>query len=108
MTKCSLYKGTTSVQILPLCFLHLVAAYCSYINTCAQDGLDTMQLAMVVCSNNWCKYSTCTHGGHHLLRLALVVFFLGALVHLVMCALTNRYTLQLVLWWVVAVVVVFH
>ena len=45
-TKCSLHKGTTSMQILPLCYLHLVAASRSY--TCAQDGLDTVQLALVV------------------------------------------------------------
>ena len=48
-------------------------------------------------------YSTCTHGGHHLrmLQLTLVVFFLEALVHLVMCTQTNlynyRHTLQLAL-----------
>ena len=45
-TKCSLHKGTTLMQILPLCYLHLVAASRSY--TCAQDGLDTAQLALVV------------------------------------------------------------
>ena len=44
--KCSLHKGTTLMQILPLCHLHLVAASRSY--TCAQDGLDTVQLALVV------------------------------------------------------------
>ena len=45
-TKCSLHKGTTLMQILPLCYLHLVAASRSY--TCAQGGLDTVQLALVV------------------------------------------------------------
>ena len=30
------------------------------------------------------RYSTCTHGGHRLLQLALVVFSLGALAHLLM------------------------
>ena len=45
-TKCSLHKGTTLMQILPLCYLHLVAASRSY--TCAQDGVDTVQLALVV------------------------------------------------------------
>ena len=34
------------MQILPLCYLHLVAASRSY--TCAQDDLDTVQLALVV------------------------------------------------------------
>ena len=34
------------MQILPLCYLHMVAASRSY--TCAQDGLDTPQLALVV------------------------------------------------------------
>ena len=34
------------MQILPLCYLHLVAASRSY--TCAQDGVDTVQLALVV------------------------------------------------------------
>ena len=29
-TKCSLHNGTTSMYILPLCYLHLVAASCSY------------------------------------------------------------------------------
>ena len=43
------------------------------------------------------KYSTCNHGGHHLLQLALVVFFLGALAHLLMCTQTNRHILRLVL-----------
>ena len=38
--------GTTVMQILPLCYLHLVAASRSY--TCAQDGVDTVQLALVV------------------------------------------------------------
>ena len=55
---------------LSLCKLHLVSA--SHFYTCAQDGLDTVQLA-------------------------LVVFFLGALAHLLMCAQMNRYTLQLAL-----------
>ena len=57
---------------------------------CAQDGLDTMQLA-------------------------LVVFFLGALAHLLMCTQMNRHILQLVLcgggcilmwWWLYVVVVI--
>ena len=40
-----------------------------------------------------------------LVQLALVVFFLGALAHLLMCTQTNRHTLQLALcggifmWW---------
>ena len=34
------------MQILPLCYLHFVAASHSY--TCAQDNLDTVQLALVV------------------------------------------------------------
>ena len=34
------------MQILPLCYLHLAAASRSY--TCVQDGLDTVQLALVV------------------------------------------------------------
>ena len=37
------------------------------------------------------------HGRHHPLQLALVVFFIGALAHLLMCAQTNRHTLQLAL-----------
>ena len=45
-------------------------------------------------SINWCKYSTCTLGGHYLLQLALVVFFLPttgahtpfALVQLALCS----------------------
>ena len=39
-------QGTTLMQILPLCYLHLVAASHSY--TCAQDGVDTVRLALVV------------------------------------------------------------
>ena len=34
------------MQILPLCYLHLVAASHSY--TCAQDGLHTVQFVLVV------------------------------------------------------------
>ena len=37
---------TTLMQILPLCYLHLVAASRSY--ACAQDDLDTVQLVLVV------------------------------------------------------------
>ena len=36
------------------------------------------------------------HGGHHLLQLVLVVFYLGALAHLLMYAQTNRDTLYVV------------
>ena len=43
-----MHKGTTLMQIVPLCYLHLVAAYQFY--TCAQDGLDTVQLVLVVFS----------------------------------------------------------
>ena len=44
LTKCSLHKGT-SLQILPLCYLHLVNASRCY--ACSQDGLDT------VCNMCW-------------------------------------------------------
>ena len=60
--------GITLMQLLLLCHLHLVAASRSY--TCAQDGLDT-----------YC----------------MVVFFLGALAHLLMRTQTNRHILQLAL-----------
>ena len=36
------------------------------------------------------------HGGHHPLQLVLVVFYLGALAHLLMYAQTNRDTLYVV------------
>ena len=64
-TKCSLYKGTTLMQILSLVQAH----------TCTHDGPDTVQLVLVVFTFHQLesKYSTCTHGGHHL-QLALVVF----------------------------------
>ena len=96
-------------MVVPLCKLHLVAASRSY--TCTQDGLDTVQLALVVfllppTSENT---SLAVNGCHHLLQLALVVFFIGALAHLLMCAQTNRHALQLALcgggcggifmWW---------
>ena len=42
-------------------------------------------------------HSTCSHDHHHLLQLALVAFFLGALAQLLMCTQTNRHTLQLAL-----------
>ena len=73
-----------------LCKLRLVAASRSYM--CAQDGLDTVQLS-------------------------LVVFFLGALAHLLilMCTQMNRHILQLALcgggcifmwWWLYVVMVI--
>ena len=62
-----MHKGKICIKVVPLCYLHLVAASCSY--TCAQDGLYTVQLA-------------------------LVVFFLGALAHLLMCTQTNGHTLH--------------
>ena len=87
---------------LSLCFLHLVAASHSY--TCAQD--DTVQLALVVFvlpspsefENTplaLMVFITCC------MQLALVVLFLEALVHLLMCTQVNRHTLQLALctWW---------
>ena len=92
------------MQNLPLCKLHLVAASRSY--TCAQDGLDTVQLALVVFSfHQLAQIRHFTHGGHHLLQLALVVFSLEHYVaHLLMCTLMNRHMLQIALWAAVAVV----
>ena len=40
------HKGKICIKVVPLCKLHLVAASRSY--TCAQGGLDTVQLALVV------------------------------------------------------------
>ena len=57
---------------------------CIPLLSCAQDGLDTVQLA-------------------------LVVFFLGALAHLRMSTQVNRQTLQLALqWWLYFYVVVVY
>ena len=58
-----------------------------------------MQLVLVVLFLPSTSANTplATHGGHHLLQLARVVFFIGALAHLLMCAQTNRHTLQLAL-----------
>ena len=94
--------ATTIMQILPLCYLHLFAASCSY--SCTQDGHCATCAGGAFSSTNKRKYSSCSHGRHHLLQLALVVFILGVLVHLLMCARTNRHTLQLALcgggfWW---------
>ena len=81
-----------------MCKLHLVAASCSY--TCAEDGLDTVQLALVV----FCLPPTSENTPlvvmvviTVLLKLALVAFFLGALAHLPKCTQTNRHTLQFAL-----------
>ena len=60
-------------------------------------GLDTEQLVLVRGAFPSINYSTCTHGGHHPLQFALVVFFLGALAHLLMCTQTNMHILQLAL-----------
>ena len=101
--------------MVPLCKLHLVAASCSY--TCAQDGLDTVQLALGVFFLSpttplavmvITPAATCAGG-----------VFLGALTHLLMCAQTNRHTLQLALcgdgggcdcmwWWLYVVVEAVH
>ena len=59
-------------------------------------------------SSSWRKYSTCTRGGHHLLQLALVVFFLpttgaNALLALVQLALCGGGCMW---WWYIYVVVV--
>ena len=40
--------GSSSIKMMPLCKLHLLAASGSY--TCAQDGVDTVQLALVAFS----------------------------------------------------------
>ena len=68
--------------------------------TCPGAGPDlcTLHWCMVMPSINWCKYSTCTHVGHHPLQLALVVFFLPAtgahtplaLMQLALCAIYTR------------------
>ena len=88
---------------MPLCKLHVLSASCSY--------RLVPKMALTLCNLRWwCfsfhinlrKYSTCTHGGHRPLQLALVVFFLGTLAHLVMCRYCN---LQFVV--VVVLVVVF-
>ena len=65
---CSIAQSST----MSVCKLHLVAASRSYLcpirywppATCAGG---------ILSSTNWCKYSTCIHGGHHLLQLVLVV-----------------------------------
>ena len=46
--KCTsgIHKGMICIKVVPLCKLHLVAASRSY--TCALDGLDTVQLVLVV------------------------------------------------------------
>ena len=104
---CNLHKGMPlnfcpypqfkiCIKVVPLCKLHLVAASCSY--TCAHDGVDTVQLALVVFSfhqlakilhlQSWSSSPAATCAGG---------VFPGALAHLLMCAQTNRHTLQLAL-----------
>ena len=111
-----LYKGKICIKVVPLCKLHLVAASLSY--TCAQDGLDTVQLALVVFflhqlakilhlqSQSSSPAATCAGG-----------VFPGALAHLLMCAQTNRHTLVMVFlcggcdcmwWWLYVVVEAVH
>ena len=78
ISKCSLHKGATLMQILPLCYLHLVTASRSY--RLVPKMVLTLQLALVV----FFRPSTSANtplGGHCPLQLALVVFFLGALAH---------------------------
>ena len=71
------------------------SASCYY--TCAQDGLDTVQLALVV----FFLPSTSENTVHNLLQLVLVVLFLGVLVHLLMCTQTNRHAhlTTCTMWW---------
>ena len=64
----------------------------------------TVPSSAAIPSTNLRKYSTCSHSRHHLLQLALVVFFLGALADLLLCAQMNRHTCSL--YCVVVVVVV--
>ena len=81
-TNCSLHKGTTSMQILPLCYLHLVAASCSY--------RLVPKMVLTLCNLRWWCFSF--HQLAQILhlyswwssQLALVVFFLRALAHLLM------------------------
>ena len=91
-------KGKICIKVVPLCKLHLVAASRSY--TCAQDGVDTVQLALVVFFLPPTSENT---------PLAVIVIITccnlrwwcfsleHALAHLLMCAQTNRHTLQLAL-----------
>ena len=82
-TKCSLHKCTRSMQILPLCYLHLVAASCSYrllpkmvLTLCNLHALVVFsfhQLAQILHLHSWWS-----------LQLVLVVFFFRALAHLLM------------------------
>ena len=91
------HKGKICIKVLPLYKLHLVAASRSY--TRAQDGLDTVQLALVV----FFLPSTSANTPLALMvvitccNLHCVVFFLGALAHLLMCTQTNMHKLQLAL-----------
>ena len=86
---------TRAMQILPLCYLHLVAASRSY--------RLVPKMVLTLCNLRWWCFSF-----HQLAQtlhlhswwsshLALVVFFLRALAHLLMCAQMNRHTLQLAL-----------
>ena len=60
-------RAPSLMQIPPLCYLYLFAASRSY--TCAQDGLETVQLVLVASQLAQILYlHSC---GHHPLQLAL-------------------------------------
>ena len=88
---CSLRKGTKPNQNLSLCYLHLVTASCSYQS---QDGLDPLQLALLVLFLSTNAKIIYTRSGHYL-QLALMVFFICQLAHLPVCTSTHGRTLQL-------------
>ena len=57
----------TCIKVVPLCKLHLVAASRSY--TCAQGGLDTVQIALVMfslplTSDKYFEFKTRGASGH--------------------------------------------
>ena len=85
LTNCSLHKGTFPNRVLPLCYLHLVYASCSY--SSAQDGLDSQQLALVVFSCYQKAHRLHCACSVHYLQIALVVFFLYKTRHLLLCTL---------------------
>ena len=92
-TKCSLHNGTTLMQILPLYYMHLVAASCSY-----RLVPNTVQLALVVfflppTSDTTLAVMVVITG----CNLRWWCFSLEHLVHLLMCTQANRHTVQLVL-----------
>ena len=98
----TVYHLSSLFHNLPLCYLHCIAASCSYTSAQMQDDLEHLQLALVVFFQyqlaHWCAQT------HILVRIAICIACLCECVYTCMCVHVyihtnkNRCTCNIIYW----------